>query len=165
MNGAMPRWCYWVSAYFVLDTMQAFGFIERNDLSALGRQRRRFITQTLNLLMIAASLMLFGVAADATRGLCYGYCPGLVGGRVSVLSALWSLDPAASFRVGVVYLFVIIGVIGIARAMDADEFMHLLSWCCFLSALASIVLPLLLPRRIRGGGQRGDAEFQWDIPS
>ena len=29
--------------------------------------------------------------------------------------------------------------------MDADEFMHLLSWCCFLSALASIVLTIASP--------------------
>jgi exopolysaccharide production protein ExoQ len=50
-----------------------------------------------------------------------------------------------SVRDGIVYLFVILGVIGIARTMDADEFMRLLCRCCFLSAIVSVFLRFTLP--------------------
>ena len=65
------------------------------------------------------------------------------------LSALWSWTPPTTFRVAIVYLYVILGVIGIARTMDADGFMHLLSWCCFLSAIASILLLIVSPGNAR----------------
>jgi hypothetical protein len=80
-------------------------------------------TQTLNLLMIAASLMLFGNSCHRRK---MGFAAGSVLAFSAVgflcLSALWSLTPEMALRDGVVYLFVIIGVIGIARTMDADEF-------------------------------------------
>jgi exopolysaccharide production protein ExoQ len=146
MNGATSRWCYLVSAYFVLDTMQAFGFISGMIYGNWYGKGGDYITQTLNWLMIAASLTLLGVSLrHSKRGFATSTFLALSVVGFLCLSALWSLNPAASFRDGVVYLFVIIGVIGIARTMDADEFMHLLSWCCFLSAIASIVLIVASP--------------------
>ena len=71
MNGAMPRWCYWVAVFFVLDTIQAFGFINRLVYGS-GHPASDKISQTLNVLMIAAGLTLFGVSCRQSEGLCYG---------------------------------------------------------------------------------------------
>ena len=79
------------------------------------------------------------------EGLCRRHRPGPLAVGFLCLSAAWSLDPQATFRVAIVYLFVMLGVIGIARTMDADEYMHLLSRCCFLAAIASILLLVASP--------------------
>ena len=146
VSGGMSRWHYWICGFFLLDTMEAFGFMSRMVYGNWDGKGGDHITQTLNLLMIAASLTLFGVSFLRRRK---GFSAGSVLAFSAVgflcLSALWSLNPAASFRDGIIYLYVILGVIGIARAMGADEFMHLLSWCCFLSAIASILLLVVSP--------------------
>ena len=119
------------------------------------------ITQTLNLLMIAASLTLFGISyRRSKRGFAGGTVLALSAVGFLCLSALWSLSPPTTFRVAIVYLFVILGVIGIARTMDADEFMHLLSWCCFLSAIASIFLLIASP----GNAHMSDGNFVGIFP-
>jgi exopolysaccharide production protein ExoQ len=146
MSGAVFRWHYWVSGFFVLDTMQAFGFISRMHYGAWSDKPGDPVTQTLNVLMIVASLMLFGSSyLRRKRGFAAGSGLALLAVGFLCLSTLWSLAPEMTLRDGVVYLFVIIGVIGIARTMDADEFMQLLSRCCFLSAIVSIVLFVASP--------------------
>ncbi|MGA9567721.1 MAG: O-antigen ligase family protein [Candidatus Korobacteraceae bacterium] len=146
MNGAMPRWHYWVSGFFLLDTMQAFGVTSRLVYGSWAGKGGDKITQSLNLLMIAASLTLFCISYRWTKK---GFAAGTVLAFSAVgflcLSALWSLDPPTTFRIAIVYLYVVLGAIGIARTMDADEYMHLLSWCCFLSAIASILLLVASP--------------------
>jgi O-antigen ligase len=57
-------------------------------------------------------------------------------------SAAWSVSSGATLRAGVEYLFLIIGSIGVAENLEGDEFMDVLAWVCFLSAIASLVLPL-----------------------
>ncbi len=157
----MPRWYYWVSGFFLLDTMEAFGFISRMVYGSWAGKGGDNITQTLNLLMIAASLTLFGVSCRRSKK---GFATGSVLALSAVgflgLSALWSLDPPTTLRVAIVYLFVILGAIGIARTMDADEYMHLLSWCCFLSAIASIFLLVASPSSAAWyGGNGGEVDF------
>ena len=151
MSGAMSRWHYWVSGFFLLDTMQAFGFISRILYGAWPGKSGDKITQSLNVLMIAASLTLFCISYRRSKK---GFAVGSVLAFSAVgflgLSALWSLDPPTTLRVAIVYLYVILGVIGIARTMDADEFMHLLSWCCFLSAIVSILLRIASPGHALG---------------
>ncbi len=146
ISGAMPRWCYLVSGFFVLDTIQGFVFISRMVYGIWPGKTGDHITQTLNLMMIAASLTLLGNSCRRRkRGFAVGSVLALSAVGFLCLSALWSLDPPATLRIAIVYLYVILGVIGIARSMDADEFMHLLSWCCFLCAIASIFLLVASP--------------------
>jgi exopolysaccharide production protein ExoQ len=145
MNGAMPRWCYWVAGFFLLDTMSALGYIDQL-VYGFGAPGSDKISQTLNVLMVAAGLTLFGVSSSrSNRGFAVGSLLALSAVGFLCLSALWSWAPEKTIREGILYLFVIIGVIGIARGMDADNFMHLLSWCCFLSAIASIFVLIGLP--------------------
>src|SRR5208337_2361922 len=123
MSGALSGWYYFVSGFFVLDTMQAFGFI---DLVVYGpwSPGSDKITQTLNLVMIAASLTLFGNSyLRREAGFAAGSTLAFLAVGFLCLSAFWSLSPATTFRVGAVYLSVIIGVIGLARTLDADKFM------------------------------------------
>ena len=62
-----------------------------------------------------------------------------------LLSALWSIDPQTTIRRGVLYVFFVIGVIGVAGNLDGDEFMDLLGVTCLLAAAASIVLLVISP--------------------
>lgn len=141
----MSRWYYLVSCFFILDTMQALGFIDRL-VYGLYSPGSNLVTQSLNLLLIAASLILFGYRyGQSKRRFAAGSALAFSAVGFLWLSALWSLSPATTSRVAVIYLYVMIGVVGIARTLDADEFMHLLSWCCFLSAIASLLLALASP--------------------
>ena len=147
MNSTMPRRYYWVSGFFLLDTFGAFGFIDQMVTGNWNGKGGDNITQALNLLMITASLILLGESLRRRkRAFAAGSLLAISAVGFLCLSALWSLDPWTTLRIAVVYLFVILGVIGIAGTMDADEYMHLLSWCCFLSAIASLLLTIAAPR-------------------
>jgi exopolysaccharide production protein ExoQ len=161
MSGAMPRWYYWIYGFFVLDTMQAFGFMSRVLYGSWPGKSGDLVTQSLNVLMIAASLILFGNSySHSKKGFAAGSVLALSAVGFLCLSALWSLAPEMTVRDGIVYLFVILGVIGIARTMDADEFMHLLSWCCFLSAIVSIFLRIVSPSHaLMVGSTDGTVDF------
>ena len=72
------------------------------------------------------------------------------------LLRVWSVSPGETQRAGVQYLFFIIGAIGIAENVEADDFMHLLAWVCFLAATASLVLLVVSPANVFGG----DGDFR-----
>src|SRR5208337_4339909 len=119
MSGALSGWYYLVSGFFVLDTMQAFGFI---DLVVYGpwSPGSDKITQTLNLVMIAASLTLFG---NSYRRREMGFAAGGVVAFLVVgflcLPAVWPLSPPTTLRDGGVYLFALISVITLNLLMIA----------------------------------------------
>jgi exopolysaccharide production protein ExoQ len=153
MNDATPRWYSFVSGFFLLQTMGALGFISEMVYGGWAGKTGDLATRSLNVMMIAASLTLISVSyRRSKRGLAVGSVLALSAVGLLGLSALWSSDPPTSFRGAIVYLYVILGVIGIARTMDADEYMHLLSWCCFLSAIASIFLLIGSPSLAAYGG-------------
>ena len=157
----MPRWYYWISGFFLLDTTAAFGFISPIVYGSWVGKSGDPVTQGLNLLMIAASLTLFGIGyRRSKRGLAVGSVLAISAVGFLCLSALWSLDPPTTLRVAIVYFFVVLGAIGIARTMDADEYMRLLSLCCFLSAIASIFLRIVSPSHaLESGGYGGAVDF------
>ena len=140
------RWLYLVSGFFLLDTLSALGVMSRMVYGFWDGKAGDPITQALNLLLIAASLTLFGFSfRRRERAFLVGTVLAFFAVGLLFLSALWSLAPETTFRVALVYLFVVLGATGIGRTMDPNEYMHLLSWCCFLSALASIFLLLASP--------------------
>jgi len=137
----MSRWYYWVSGFFLLDTMQAFGVVDRLVYGSWEGKSGDPISTLLNLLLILASLLLLANGyRQHMRGFAVGSALAFAAVGFLFLSALWSLSPPTTVRVAVVYLFVVIGTIGVARSLDADEFMDLLSWCCLSAAIASILL-------------------------
>jgi O-antigen ligase len=142
----MSRWYYWVSAFFVLNSMQAFGVVDRMVYGSWEGKGGTKITLMLNLLMIAASMALFGHGCSRRQeGFAVGSALALSAIGFLFLTALWSGSPPTTVRLATVYLFVIIGAIGIARSLTPDEFMHLLNWCCFWSAIASLLLLVVSP--------------------
>jgi exopolysaccharide production protein ExoQ len=135
----------WLAAFFLLDSMQAFGFIDQlvygNWLGKGGDK----ITQSLNLLMIASAIALF--VYGCTRRRCFTAGAALVLAAIAYffLTALWSVDPSATVREAMVYLFVVIGCIGLSGSLNSEEFMATLGSVCFASAIASILLLIMSP--------------------
>ena len=142
---SMFRWHYWVSGFFLLNAMQAFGFIDRLAYGTWENKSGDKITQTLNLLLILSSVALFVRGYYNKRGNGVGGVLALAAIAFLLLSAGWSYDPTQTMRQAVVYLFIVIGSIGIAGTLDADEYMALLRLTCFLSAVASLVLLAVSP--------------------
>jgi exopolysaccharide production protein ExoQ len=142
---SMFRWYYWVSGFFLLDAMGAFGFIDRLVYGTWDNKPGDKITQSLNLLLILASLVLFARGYYSKRTIGVGGALALALIAFLFLSAGWSSDSAATVRQAVLYLFVVLGSIGIAGTLDSDEYMDLLTRICFLSAVASLVLLAVSP--------------------
>jgi exopolysaccharide production protein ExoQ len=67
-------------------------------------------------------------------------------------SAAWSVNPGATIRGGIQYFFLVIAAIGVAENLESDDFMDLLAWVCFLSAIASLVLLVVSPASAFGAG-------------
>ena len=100
--------------------------------------------------IIAIQLIVMGIVLFY-RG--FRYWPSLQRGGVLLIcvaifvlcSAVWSVDSGATLRLGIQYLFLIIGAIGVVENLEGDEFMDLLAWVCFLAAIASLVLLKVSP--------------------
>jgi exopolysaccharide production protein ExoQ len=140
-----PRWYYWVSGIFVLQATNALDYCDRLVYPDRWSTSGDWITQSFNVLLIATSLALFTRGVRKTRGIGLGGVLALMACSLLLLSALWSRDPTTTIRRGVVYLFVVVGAIGVAGNMDGDEFMDLLGTTCLLSAIASLVLLAVSP--------------------
>jgi exopolysaccharide production protein ExoQ len=156
----MFRWYYWVSGFFLLQAMTAFGFVDRLVYGTWEYKTGDKITQSLNLLLILASLALFGRGYYSTRRIGTGGVLALAATAFLFLSAGWSYEPALTVRQAVVYLFVVVGSIGIVSTLDADEYMALLRQTCFLSAVASLVLLVVSP----SDALSPDSQFQGIFP-
>jgi O-antigen ligase len=141
----MFRWYYLVSGFFLMSAMVAFGFIDRLVYGTWENKAGDKITQTLNLLLILASLALFAHGYYCKKRIGAGGVLALATTAFLFLSAGWSYDPATTVRQAVIYLFVVLGSIGIANTLDADEYMDLLKQTCLLSAVASLVLLVVSP--------------------
>jgi exopolysaccharide production protein ExoQ len=136
----MARWYYYASAFFILQCMTTFGIIDRLLVGEwLGKPGDK-ITQTLTLLLIITSVALFSRGFRRLRGVRTGaiLSIALIGFLLS--SAAWSIAPATSIREAIIYLFVILGSIGIATNLSGDEYMRLLAQMCFWAGVASLVL-------------------------
>jgi exopolysaccharide production protein ExoQ len=141
----MSRGYYWISGFFLLAAMQAFGFIDRLVYGEWVGKPGDKITQSLNLLLILASLALFARRFRGKGSIGIGGILAIAAAAFLLLTAFWSFDPSSTVREAVVYLFVVLGAMGIAGNLSADEYMDLLSLTCFLSAIASLVLLVVSP--------------------
>jgi exopolysaccharide production protein ExoQ len=138
---------YVVSAIVVLLGMGAAGIVDRLVYGEWEGKPGDKITQGMNLLMIVTSLILFRQAFRRKRIGAGGILALAVVGFL-FLSAVWSVDPETTIRRGVVYLFVIIGAIGVVGSLDRDEVLDLLAMTCGLCAAASIVLLAISPNYV-----------------
>jgi exopolysaccharide production protein ExoQ len=63
-------------------------------------------------------------------------------------SVAWSVDPGATVRMGVQYLFLIVGLVGAAETLEADDLMGLLAYLCFLAGIVSLALSVISPESV-----------------
>jgi exopolysaccharide production protein ExoQ len=148
------RWVHGAVAYLLLCQIQALSAVDRVLYGEWMAKPGDKLTQIMTIMAVVVSFALF------CRGL--RYWPSLrIGGIISIFlaafllcSAAWSVSPGATERAGVNYLIFIIGAIGVAENVEGDDFMHLLAWVCFLSAIASLVLWAVSPAN--AFGEAGD---------
>jgi exopolysaccharide production protein ExoQ len=139
------RWYYFASAFFLMQAMEAFGIFDRWVYGEWADKPGDKITQGLNLFLIATSLALFGRGLHRIRPIRNGSAMFLAAAGLLLLSILWSFDPQTTTRRSVLYLFTVVGVIGMASNLDGDEFMDLLLLTCGISAVATILLVAISP--------------------
>ena len=144
-NNGKLRWYHLASAFFLLQTYGALGFVDRLVYGEWEGKSGTKISQGLNLLVIAVSILLFLRAFRMQKHIGTGGTLALVLAVFLMFSASWSIDPQVSARRGIEYLLFVLGVIGIAGNLEADEFMHLLRVTCLLSVVVSIVLLAVSP--------------------
>ena len=145
----MYRWYHWLSALFLLSAIDAFGFIDRVMYGNWAGKTGDTITSTIRFLLILQSLTLFGYSyfrnRDARRGRSVGTNLALLTVGFLFVTSFWSMDARATLTAATVYLCVLLGAIGIARILDPERFMHLLSCACFLTAIESLLLAIVSP--------------------
>ncbi len=141
----MARWYYLASALFLLQQMEAFGIIDRLAYGEWEGKVGDTFTSSLNLLVIVTSLILFSGGLRRTKRISTGSVLLLAGVGYLLLSTLWSIDPQTTMRRGILYLFSVLGAIGIAGTLDVDEFMDVLGLTSAATAVASILLLIVSP--------------------
>jgi O-antigen ligase len=167
----MYRWYHWLSALFLLSAIDAFGFIDRLIYGNWAEKTGDTVTTTIRLLLILQSLTLFGYSyfknRDARRGRSVGTNLALLTVGFLFVTSFWSTDARATIMAANVYLFILVGAIGIARILDPDRYMHLLSCACFLTAIGSLLLIIVSPGTafMQGGYNDSVPDFIGIFPS
>ncbi len=141
----MSRWYYFTSAFFILQGLQVFGIVDRLVYGEWAGKSGDKITQSLNLLLIVTSLVLFGMGFRRIRNIQTGAILAIGSAGFLLCSAVWSIDPQSSARTAILYLFVVVGAIGIVTNLKSDEFMDLLALMSFLAGVATLVLFVVSP--------------------
>jgi exopolysaccharide production protein ExoQ len=144
------RWNYLdlASAFFVLHTIGAFGILSRlyyGESDSEGGFASGFTATTplaaaLNLGFMLACLSLFLDRCRTTKSINAGELLAVSLVSLFLLSIAWSVDPWTTLRRGGLYVFFVLGAIGLAARLTDREFMGLLSTTCLLSAVASLAL-------------------------
>ena len=147
----IPRWVYWAVAYLLVCQIQALSILDRVLYGEWVGKQGDALNQTVNILQIIIGLALFCRGFKHWSGVRKGSFLYISLAVFLLCSAAWSVNSGASLRAGLQYLFLIIGAIGAAENLEADDFMYLLAWVCFLAAVASLVLLVGFPANAYGG--------------
>jgi exopolysaccharide production protein ExoQ len=147
----MLRAYYAATAYFLLFSTGAFGFISRMIYGIWPGKGGDKITQTVNLLAIVVSVLLFWWAARAPRRPGLNRVLPLAAAGLLLSSVLWSVEPSTTLTRGVAYLFIIVGAIGVAGILGADQVMRLTASIIGFLAAASLLLLFVLPDTVMQG--------------
>ena len=138
--------------------MEAFGIVDRLLYGEWLGKPGNLVTQAPNLLLIFVSLLLCGSGARRLAGVRWGASLALALCLLFFCSAIWSNDPQTTVREAVLYLFSMLGIIGVAISLEPDELMDLLARIGFWTAIASLVLLAVKPdaaHSLDGSDMRG----------
>lgn len=147
----MFRWYYWGIVFFMLQAIQAFSLPDRILFGEWEGKPGDKLTQTLNLLTIVISLSLFWRGFHRVKLMRAGAALSIALAGYCFLTALWSIDPKDTETRAMLYLFMVVGSIGIAANFEADEFMDLVAKTCFLAGVASLALLAVSPGDAHSG--------------
>jgi exopolysaccharide production protein ExoQ len=139
------RGYYLASTFYLMQVAEAFSILDVLAYGAWEGKPGDKITQGLNLLFNFTSLVLFRWGFSRTRRIGVGGNLALAVTGFLLLSALWSFAPEATVRRGIIYLFAVVGAIGVAGTLDVDEFMEVLGLSCAFSGAASLLLLAISP--------------------
>ena len=145
VRSATSRWYYLAASFFIMQSTGFFGVIDRLKYGQWAEKTGDPFTQSLNVLQILVAIFLFWVGYSKSKTVSLGATLLLIVVAYLFMSVLWSVDPETSVRRSVVYLFFVIGVIGIANTLSGDEYLDLLRKLVFLSAIISLVLLVISP--------------------
>jgi exopolysaccharide production protein ExoQ len=129
-----------VAFFFLLFSMGSFSIVDSSIYGQWDGKAGDKITESLNLLNMAASLLLLWWGTGGLRSIRVNLVFPLAAVGLLLISVLWSVDPGMTMRRGTAYLFVMIGAVAIVETFDSDTLMRLTSTACTLSAVASIAL-------------------------
>lgn len=133
--------------------MQGAGFLGIIDRVIYGETGgKSHLYEALNLLQIPISVLLFWVGYRNSKKLSLGAILILVVVAYLFMSVIWSVDPQTSIRRSLVYLFFVLGVIGISNSLSVDEYLRLLGRIIFLSAVVSLIFLLISPAVVMADG-------------
>jgi O-antigen ligase len=146
-GAGVVRWNYLdlASGFFVLHTIGAFGILSRLYYGEFQDGGTTTLAAALNLGSILACLALFLDRFRTTKSISTGELLAISLVSLFLLSIAWSVDPWTTSRRGGLYLFFVLGVIGMAARLTDREFMGLMSTACLLSAVASLALLAFYP--------------------
>lgn len=140
------RWYYLAAAFFIV---QETGFLSVIDHVIYGETGgRSSFSKSLNMLQIPVSVLLFWIGYKKSKSLSLAATLLLLVVAYLFMSVIWSVDPQTSLRRSFVYLFFVLGVIGIANSLNGDEYLELLRRLIFLSAIASLVFLAISPASV-----------------
>jgi exopolysaccharide production protein ExoQ len=142
------RGYYLAVSFFIMQVTGFFGIFDRLRYGEWSGKSGDKFTQSLNLLQILVSILLFWVGYRKSKALGLAAKLLLIVVMYLLISTLWSVDAQTSFRRAVEYLFFVIGVIGIGNSLSADEYLGLLRKLVFLSAVASVLLLAISPATV-----------------
>lgn len=143
-----PRWIRWAVGYLLLCQLQAFTIVDRVLYGEWGGKSGDKLTQSINILQIIVGVLLFFQGAREWPRLRRGGVLSVSFAIFLLCSAVWSVEPGATLRMGVQYFFLIIGLIGAAETLEADDFMSLLAFVCSLAAVISLALIVIAPAEV-----------------
>jgi hypothetical protein len=132
----MARWYYLASAFYLLQEMEAFSILDRLAYGEWSGKTGDKLTVAFNLVFVVTSLVLFFWRFRRMKRMSTGSVLLLAAVGYLLLSNLWSIDPQITIRRGMLYLISVVGAVGIAGAMDVDEFMDTLGLTCAVTAVA-----------------------------
>jgi exopolysaccharide production protein ExoQ len=137
-----------VCMFFMILSTGAFNFIDRMIYGSWPGKPGDKLTETLNLLAIVVSVLLFWWGTRRLRR--FNRVLPLAAASLLVTSVLWSVDPSTTTTRSVAYFFLVVGAIGIVEILDSDEVMSLTASIAGLLAGCSLILLFILPDTVSG---------------
>jgi exopolysaccharide production protein ExoQ len=130
---------------YIVGSVEAFSFIDREIYGTWSGKGGDRLTAAFSVLQIITGVYMFFRAYRQTRRIGTGAMFALILAGYIMMTALWSIDPQTTVRRATLYLFVVVGAIGIAGLLRGDDYMELLFLACGGCAVLSVLLYIANP--------------------